>query len=1017
MKKKNYSLNRTGFLSLFLMAVLMLSVPLKAADITTGLITHYSFDAVSGTTVPDDSGTGNAGTLLGAPTAIAGYSGNAMKFTTATDYMTLPSGIVSTLTDFTISTWVNITTLNTWSRIFDFGTGTSYYMFLCPRAASATGPLRFAFKNGGAEQVINGTSALPTGKWVHVAVTYSWNTSTSKGTGKLYVNGNLVGTNTAMTIYPALLPSTTQNYIAKSQFADPALAGSIDDFRIYSRALGATDVLTLAGTPSELISEYENLKATTLKADGDLTNVTSNLTLPSTLATPGVSISWASTLPATVGTDGTVTQPDKYDATVKLTATLTETVNGTVYTLTKDFIVTVKALSVAPDQLAQWNFGTSNIYVENGAVKVKDATGSAFVGTVMNEARIRTIGGATNGKINVLDLGSGTGYFDMGTEIGKAIYSLNNYTMCAFFRIDDTYTALNSNGNFIWNFSNSANVPVDQNGYIIGSLKAQAHSVTSNWYAAGEQNVGLNTNAAKGGWHHMAFTQNGNVATIFIDGAQVAQNTSMTNLPALALPKAGMTGTLYNWLGRSCYPTDVYLRQTLLYDFQLLSVPLTVDDLTTYISVADSITKLNNAYAENPDIILPELTTEQAALDLGDLSAVKTNLTLPSKGTLDNTISISWSSKNTALIANDGTVTRPNYYNCNDTLIATLTKNGQKVTKAFPATVIVKDGTTFTGNLLVKFDFATVSDSVVTDAAEKHFTATLKNKASIKTIGSTTKFNVLNLGDSINGTGYLDLGQEIGQVLYHQNDYTMTCYYRVNEAYTALASNGNFLWSFSNTNAALSNPSGGYLIASLKDQSVSITPGYYTAASGNQAVSFASAALTGGFHNLTYTQSGTIGTLYVDGMPVATGAITNLLSTALPKSGKMGTVYNWIGRSCYAADAYLRKTLVYDFRLYNKALTDAEIQTDVLNVGTVIGQLDQAYNESISGVQAIQNSPYIVIPTNGAIRISGLTGNEKVLVFDIMGRQMNVVNVNRITVNSGIYFVKVDNYVAKVIVR
>jgi len=284
-----------------------------------------------------------------------------------------------------------------------------------------------------------------------------------------------------------MLPSTTQNYIAKSQFADPTLAGSIDDFRIYSRTLGATDVLTLAGTPSELIAEYEKLTATTLKTDGDLTNVTSNLTLPFTLTTPGVSINWASTLPATVGTDGTVIRPDKYDATVKLTATFTETVNGTVYTLAKDFMVTVKARNVAGDQLAQWNFGTNNIYVENGAVKVKDATGSEFVATVMNEARIRTIGGATNGKINVLDLGNGTGYFDMGTEIGKAIYSLNNYTICGFFRIDDTYTALNTNGNFYWNFSNSANAPVDQNGYIIGSLKVQGQNVTSNWYASGDQ--------------------------------------------------------------------------------------------------------------------------------------------------------------------------------------------------------------------------------------------------------------------------------------------------------------------------------------------------------------------------------------------------------------------------------------------------------------------------------------------------------------------------------------------------
>lgn len=1005
----------TGIGRIFLLSASMfIATSVMATDITTGLVVHYDFDAVSGTTVPDVSGNNLVGSLVGAPTVTTGQAGSGVNFPTVTDYMTLPTGIVSTLTDFTISTWVNISTMNTWSRIFDFGTGTSYYMFLCPRAASATGTVRFAFKNGGAEQVINGKSALPTGRWVHVAVTFSWNATTSIGVGKLYVDGNLVGTNAAMTINPSLLPSTTQNYIAKSQWPDPTLAGSIDDFRIYSRALGTTDVLTLAGTPSELIAEYEKLTATTLKADGDLTNVTSNMTLPSTLATPGVSISWASTLPATVGTDGTVTQPDKYDATVKLTATFTETINGTVYTLAKDFMVTVKARNVAAEQLAQWNFGTSNIYVEGGAVKVKDATGSAFVGTLMNEARIRTIGGTTNGKINVLDLGNGTGYFDMGTEIGKAIYSLNNYTICGFFRIDDTYAALNTNGNFYWNFSNSANIPVDQNGYIIGSLKAQGQNVTTNWYASGDQAVSLGTNAAKGGWHHLAFTQNGTVGTIYIDGVQVAQNGAMTNVPAIALPKAGMIGTLYNWLGRSCYPGDVYLRQTLLYDFQLLSIPLSADDLTNYISVGDSITKLNNAYTENPDIILPELIAEQAALDLGDLSAISSNIALPVHGSIDNSVAISWTSSDASIISSSGIVTPPNYFNKSIVLTAILTKNGQKLTKAFTANVLLDPTTKFTSDLLLKYDFSTVSsDSIVTDAAEKHFIGIARNKAVVQSIGSAKKFNVLNLG---NGTGYFDMGTEIGKVVTSLTDFTMSCYYRINEAYTSIASNGNFIWNFSNTNNAMGTATG-YIIASLKEQGVSITPGNYTAASGNQSVSFANSALLGGFHNLTYTQSGLIGTVYVDGMPVATSAITNLLNSTLTKNGLTGTLYNWIGRSCYTGDVYLSQTLVFDFRLYSKALSDNEIQTDVLNVGTVVEQLNQAYNESLSGVQAIQNSPYRVIPTNGAIQITGLTGNEKVSVFDITGRRMNVVNVNRITVSTGIYFVKVDNYVAKVIVK
>jgi len=49
--------------------------------------------------------------------------------------------------------------------------------------------------------------------------------------------------------------------------------------------------------------------------------------------------------------------------------------------------------------------------------------------------------------------------------------------------------------------------------------------------------------------------------------------------------------------------------------------------------------------------------------------------------------------------------------------------------------------------------------------------------------------------------------------------------------------------------------------------------------------------------------------------------------------------------------------------------------------------------------------------------ISGLKGTEKIVVADITGRQLKIENTNRITAGTGIYFVKVDSYVVKVIVR
>ena len=49
------------------------------------------------------------------------------------DYVTLPAGVVD-IDDMTIAAWVYWDSGDRWQRIFDFGTGTSQYMFLSPRS-------------------------------------------------------------------------------------------------------------------------------------------------------------------------------------------------------------------------------------------------------------------------------------------------------------------------------------------------------------------------------------------------------------------------------------------------------------------------------------------------------------------------------------------------------------------------------------------------------------------------------------------------------------------------------------------------------------------------------------------------------------------------------------------------------------------------------------------------------------------------------------------------------------------
>jgi len=158
-------------------------------------------------------------------------------------YVDLPIGTeLSTMTDTTVATHVYFGGgTGAWQRVFDFGAGTSRYMFFCPRTGTA-GIMTFVVRGStGAEQIVDGPTSLSVG-WHHVAVTIDTQTTTTT----IYIDGEPVASGGTAQL-PRDMGVTDQNWIGKSQYPDALFLGSIDDFRIYNRALSAAEVRYLAG--------------------------------------------------------------------------------------------------------------------------------------------------------------------------------------------------------------------------------------------------------------------------------------------------------------------------------------------------------------------------------------------------------------------------------------------------------------------------------------------------------------------------------------------------------------------------------------------------------------------------------------------------------------------------------------------------------------------------------------------------------------------------------------------------
>ena len=91
------------------------------------------------------------------------------------------------------------------------------------------------------------------GQWQHLAVVINGVTAS------LYLNGEEVGTASDFQFVPMLISNMTSNLLGKSHYtADSYFQGSMDDFRIYNRALSASEI-TMLSNGEEPVRELQTV--------------------------------------------------------------------------------------------------------------------------------------------------------------------------------------------------------------------------------------------------------------------------------------------------------------------------------------------------------------------------------------------------------------------------------------------------------------------------------------------------------------------------------------------------------------------------------------------------------------------------------------------------------------------------------------------------------------------------------------------------------------------------------------
>ncbi len=266
------------------------------------IVAAYSFNEGLGSVVGDSSGYGNNGSISNATWTALGYFSNALNFDGLTSLVSVPDSTSLGLGNTgSMEAWVKLSNLNMWHGIIAKGSVDASASMDYGMEVDYLNRVLCDLGTGTAGQVLYSTMTMNANQFHHLACTWDGTTFS------LYIDG-VLNASTPQT----LMPVANSSPLSIGQFGGNTdrLNGTIDEVRLYNRALSQSDIQSDIITP--IVTASNPSTTNTAPTISSIPDTATNENIPTSALsfTVGDTETAASSLTVTGSSDSTILVPN-----------------------------------------------------------------------------------------------------------------------------------------------------------------------------------------------------------------------------------------------------------------------------------------------------------------------------------------------------------------------------------------------------------------------------------------------------------------------------------------------------------------------------------------------------------------------------------------------------------------------------------------------------------------------------------------------------------------------------------